>query len=84
MDYIVINLSPIPRIITVDGDPIIFSTKQDAFKAADKLTKGLVYPIVNVMKVFEQIKELTKKYIAESTDDCDLLDELLAITDEII
>lgn len=84
MKYIVLDLKPDIRICTKDGESIIFETKQDAFRYSDKREQGLVYPIIDIMKIFDQIKALSKKYITESTDDYTILDELLALTDEIV
>lgn len=84
MTYLVIELKDKPRIVTLDGEPRIFETKQDAFRAADKCKQGLVYPIIDVMKVLNEIKEIIKQYRKENSGDFDLLDELLALTDEII
>lgn len=84
MEYLVIELKPRIRITTLDGEPIIYKDKNSAFKASDKCIQGLVYPIVDIMKVFEQIKNLSKKSVGENNTEHDLLDELFAITNEII
>ena len=68
----------------VGGEPIIFKDKNTAFRVADECRQGLVYPITDVMLIFEQIKKLTKEHIRYSTDNCDLLHELLMLTDDII
>lgn len=90
MKYLVINLEPHPRVLCTrlhsdsDCEPVIFETKQDAFRAADKCKKGLVYPIIDVMKVFERLKEIAKKYECETADDFDLIGGILTELDEII
>lgn len=82
MKYLVINLSPEPKIITKNGIPIIFETKQDAFRVSDKLIKGLVYPIYDVMKTLETIKLRYKHgtyggYKRSMEDILTMLDEIL-------
>ena len=68
----------------VGGEPIIFKDKNTAFRVADECRKGLVYPIVDVMNIFDRIKTLCKDHIPENKDDKNLLEELLILTDEIV
>ena len=80
MRYIVIELEPEPRICTKDGEPIIFSNKNDAFRYASIVHKGLVYPITDTMEIFNKVKELINKRPVYN----DLLDELSNLIDKII
>ena len=80
MQYIVIELEPEARIATKDGEPILFSNKADAFRYASTCHKGLVYPIIDVMKIFDRIKVLASgQYNGE-----DILDELTALVNEVV
>lgn len=80
MRYIVIELEPWIRICTKDGEPIIFSNKNDAFRYASVVEKGLVYPITDTMEVFNKVKELISKNLVYN----DLLDELTKLIDKIV
>lgn len=88
MEYLVIELKPVARILCTklhsdcDSEPIIFKDKNSAFRAADQCKQGLVYPIVDMMKIFDKIKTLANMYQCDCGNN--ILDELLAITDEII
>lgn len=80
MRYLVIELEPYACIATKDGEPILFSNKIDAFRYASTCDKGLVYPITDVMKIFERIKVLASGvYSAEN-----IIDELGSLIDEVI
>ena len=80
MQYLDIELEPEAHISIKDGIPIIFGNKYDAFRYAGTCEKGLVYPITNVMKIFDRIKVLASgQYNGE-----DILDELTALVNEIV
>lgn len=85
MDFIVLELQPNIRIATKDGDPIVFKAKNDAFRYADtKCNKGLVYPLTDVMKILDEIKELSNKYSPTHPDDANFLEELYHLTNDIV
>lgn len=80
MRYIVLELEPQIRVCTKDDEPILFSNKIDAFRYANIVQKGLVYPITDTMEIFNKIKKLVN---SNHTYD-DLLDELTKLIDEVI
>ncbi len=90
MKYLVIELEPQPKILCQrkhsddECEPMIYETKQDAFRDADKCKKGLVYPITDIMKSFARIKEIMLKYDCETAEDHDLRHSILNELDEII
>jgi hypothetical protein len=85
MNYIVIELKDNIHILTENNDkgldPAIFKDKNSAFRAASECNQGLVYPIIDIMKMLDEIKLLAKdqEHSAEF-----LLNRLFMITDEII
>lgn len=91
MEYLIIELEPRAHIVTKcevgtypveeEYDPLIFTDKNSAFRQADRCKKGLVYPIVDIMKILAEIKLLAKD---KNHSDSFILDQLLALTDEIL
>jgi len=85
MKYLVIELEESPHILCnykfSDGpyEPIIYEDKNSAFRDASKCKKGLVYPITDIMKMFERIKLIAKEH-----DAIDILDELMALVNEVV
>ena len=96
MKYLVIELEPQPKILSQrehsdsESEPVIFETKQDAFRAADKCKKGLVYPITDLMRTLENIKVGMSRYIIgdkiyfSRTSNEQQINDLFNLLDEII
>lgn len=83
MDYLLINLEPEPRIVTKDGEPLIYKDKHTAIREANKFKKGLVYPIADVMKIFEAISVMCREYTGDKRKQ-DLLERLRIIIDDVV